>query len=593
MTDDNLVRIDVDRSGMALSASGSNTGDVRRALSSSGVRFRQRVSEGGLVFDPWEGLALNAAGFEWSASALRLTENRRRIAEAADTVNAEFQRITAGGATVARAAVADGALTGQLDDHQAINVALLTAPGTWGGCVFDEQGTGKTVTMIATFDVLVERGLTDTLLVVAPKSMVAEWRTEFGRFTGDLYRVVVAEGDRHAKSSALYSGADVVVVNFETLVALEAEVIQLARRTRLTIAVDESFNVKNPDATRTRAAARVREWCTHAFVLCGTPAPNSATDVVAQFNLVDLGRTFRGLSPDKDRAVAAQQVGQRLAEHGLYVRNVKSVALPDLPPKSFTEIEVELAPQQQAAYDAALRDLIIDLEHVDDATFARQIQSFLERRAALLRICADPTPVVPGYNETPAKVAALDQLLNRLVSDNGEKVVVWSFYRSSLDRIAERYAGLGLVRIDGSVADSAERRRAVRAFQEDPATRVFLGNPAAAGAGLTLHSARYAIYESLSNQAAHYLQSLDRIHRRGQNRDVRYVTLVSRGTIEEVEYRRLRQKADDQAALLGDPPTPALTRTLLLDELLGVRGCVQQSGVRVGPDQRYRRVVAE
>lgn len=564
-----LLRIDVDHSGVALMASGANTGDVRRALSSAGVHFRRRVSEGGLVFEPWEGLALQSARVEWTQSARRLVDNRQRIADAADGVVAEVDRIRRGGAEVARAAITDGALTGQLDDHQAINVALLTAPGTWGGCVFDEQGTGKTITMIATFDVLVERGLTDTLLVVAPKSMVAEWRTEFGRFTGDLYRVVLAEGDRHAKASTLYSGADVIVVNFETLVALEAEVIQLARRTRLTIAVDESFNVKNPDASRTRAAAKVREWCTHAYVLCGTPAPNSATDVVAQFNLVDFGRTFRGLQLDKDRTIAAQQVGQRLTERGLYVRNLKSVALPDLPPKSFTEVEVELAPQQRAAYDAALNGLIIDLEHVDDATFAQHIQSFLERRAALLRICADPTPVVPGYNETPAKVAALDQLLTHLVADNGEKVVLWSFYRSSLDRIADRYASLGLVRIDGSVTDSADRRRAVRAFQDDPDIRVFLGNPAAAGAGLTLHSARYAVYESLSNQAAHYLQSLDRIHRRGQNRDVHYVTLVARGTVEEVEYGRLRQKADAQAALLGDPPTPALTRTLMLNELLG------------------------
>lgn len=566
-----VVRIDVDQSGAALMASSTNTGEVRRVLSAAGVRFRQRVSEGGVVFEPWEGLGLRSTHVEWTRSAKQLVDNRQRIADAADAVIAEFDRIREGGAGVARAAITDGALTGQLDDHQAINVALLTAPGTWGGCVFDEQGTGKTVTMIATFDVLVERGLTDTLLVVAPKSMVAEWRTEFGRFTGDLYRVVVAEGDRHAKASALYSGADVIVVNFETMVALEAEVIQLARRTRLTIAVDESFNVKNPDASRTRAAMNIREWCTHAFVLCGTPAPNSATDVVAQFNLVDFGRTFRGLRPGKDRAVAAHQITQCLTERGLYVRNVKSAALPDLPPKSFTEVEVELAPQQQAAYDAALNDLIIDLEHVDDATFAQHIQSYLERRAALLRICADPTPVVPGYNETPAKVAALDQLLSHLVTDNGEKVVVWSFYRSSLDRIADRYATLGLVRIDGSVTDSADRRRAVRAFQDDPDIRVFLGNPAAAGAGLTLHSARYAVYESLSNQAAHYLQSLDRIHRRGQNRDVHYVTLVARGTVEEIEYRRLRQKADAQAALLGDPPAPALTRTLMLDELLGAR----------------------
>lgn len=561
--------MDLDSSGALLLAAADDMVALRRALSAAGIRFRQRVTEGGLVFDLWEGTKLLAAPtVEWSPTARRLVANREAVRERVAGVRGEFDRIRAGGPAVARDAVADGALTGQLDDHQAVNVALLTAPGAWGGCVFDEQGTGKTVTMIATFDVLVERGLTDTLLVVAPKSMVSEWRAEFARFTGDLYRVVVVEGDRHEKAAALYDGADVVVVNYETLVALEDDFVRLARRTRLTIAVDESFNVKNPDASRTRAAARLREWCTHAFVLCGTPAPNSASDVVAQFDLADFGLTFHGLRLDKDRSIAAQQVGDRLAERGLYVRNVKSVVLPDLPTRSFTEIEVDLAPQQRAAYDAALRDLILDLQGTDDQTYARQIQSFLERRSALLRICADPAPVIPGYTEVPAKIDALDGLLDHLVCEMGEKVIVWSFYRSSLDRIAHRYAHLGLVRIDGTVTDASARRQAVRAFQEDPEVKLFLGNPAAAGAGLTLHAARYAVYESLSNQAAHYLQSLDRIHRRGQEREVRYVTLVARNTIEEREYARLRDKADDQADLLGDPPTATPTRTMLLDELL-------------------------
>ena len=55
----------------------------------------------------------------------------------------------------------------------------------------------------------------------------------------------------------------------------------------------------------------------------------------------------------------------------------------------------------------------------------------------------------------------------------------------------------------------------MRKFQEDSRTMLFVANPAAAGAGLTLHKSHIAIYESMSNQAAHYLQSLDRIHRRG------------------------------------------------------------------------------
>lgn len=567
------ICVAVDHTGRALRVSSDDRSGLRSRLSTLGVKFRLRGDEGAVVTDAWEGVKLLDADLplDWSSDALRLVTNRACVAAAAPSVSAAYADIRAGGPHLARTLIPDGTMTGTLDDHQAVNVALLTTARTWGGCVFDEQGTGKTVTLIATFDLLVERGLTDTLLVVAPKSMIAEWRQEFGRFTGDLYKVVVAEGDRRSKAQALFSGADVVVVNYETLLTLGDELVRLARRTRLALAVDESFNVKNPEASRSRAAARLREWCTHAFVLCGTPAPNSAADVVAQFDLVDFGYTFAGLKPDKDRAAAASQVGDRLEQRGLYVRNVKAVVLPDLPPKSLTEVEVDLGPQQRAAYDAALEDLILDLQRVDDETYARQIQSFLERRAALLRICADPTPLVPGYDELPAKIVALDDLLGHLVGELEEKVVVWSFYRSSLDRIAARYAHLGLVRIDGSVSDPAERRQAVRRFQDDPTVSIFLGNPAAAGAGLTLHSARYAVYESLSNQAAHYLQSLDRIHRRGQSRDVRYVTLIARGTVEEVEYERLRQKADAQADLLGDPPAQALTRRMMLADLLPLR----------------------
>ena len=186
-----------------------------------------------------------------------------------------------------------------------------------------------------------------------------------------------------------------------------------------------------------------------------------------------------------------------------------------------------------------------------------------------MRICSDPAAVIPGYSETPSKTVALDLVINDLVGQD-EKIVIWSFYRASLDRIAARYAEHGLVRIDGSVTEISERREAVRSFQQDPAIRIFLGNPAAAGAGLTLHAARYSVYESLSNQAAHFLQSLDRIHRRGQTRDVHYITLLCTGTIEETEYQRLIDKADRQADLLGDPPDPRPTRSVLLDELTGL-----------------------
>jgi SNF2 family DNA or RNA helicase len=112
------------------------------------------------------------------------------------------------------------------------------------------------------------------------------------------------------------------------------------------------------------------------------------------------------------------------------------------------------------------------------------------------------------------------------------------------------------------------RREAVRKFQEDDGTMLFVANPAAAGAGLTLHKSRISVYESMSNQAAHYLQSLDRTHRRGQTRNVQYVVLLCEESIEIEEYNRLLGKEQAAQELLRDDVVQALTRETLLAEAL-------------------------
>lgn len=506
----------------------------------------------------------------WDLAARRAVENRARVEEVAPDVLAEMRRLQSVPMDEIRARIADSHLAHLLDDHQARNVACMTVRDGWGACIFDEQGTGKTPTAVATFDLLVERGEADLLLIVAPKSMIAEWESEFLRFAGSLYGVAVAHGTTRDRVRALESGNDVMVINYESAIGLADNLRLLAQRGRVVLVIDESFAVKNPDARRTGALRDLREWCTRAFVLCGTPAPNSARDVVSQFDLVDFGRTFENLTLDADPRAAAIQVRAAMYQRGVFTRNLKRTVLPHLPSRTFTEVAVTMAPVQHAVYESTLVGLIDELESVTDLEFQRQAGAYLQRRSALLRICSNPAPLVPDYQETPAKLDALDRLLEELIEVRGEKVVVWSFYRASLDAIASRYKRYGLSRIDGDV-DVAGRRDAVRRFQDDEDTMLFVGNPAAGGAGITLHRGRVAVYESLSGQAAHYLQSLDRIHRRGQDRPVEYVTLLCSGTIEEHEYSRLLQKADAQADLLGDPPLDRPTRELFLTELVDAK----------------------
>jgi SNF2 family DNA or RNA helicase len=510
---------------------------------------------------------------KWSVESKRFVDNRARAQHAYEGQLEGLRQLKQGGAAHARTLLTDSAGLSTLDAHQLVNVAAMTLPGGFGMCIFDEQGAGKTVTMIYAFDLLAARDEADFAVVVAPKSMIPEWPKDFHRFRGDLYKTVIVAGSRKEKRWALAAGADVVVTNFETAVSMEAEMKALLRSRpgRGVLVVDESFFIKSLDAKRTRAIRRLREWCGRAFVLCGTPAPNSPSDIVQQFSLVDFGLSFEGVDIPADRADATPAVQDVVDRRGLYLRHLKADVM-DLPQKRFQRIYVPLEPVQRRLYEGALRDLIVDVESASDDDFTRRISNFLARRAALLQICSNPRGVSADYKETPAKLVALDGLLDRLVAVEREKVILWSFYTRSIDALVDRYARYGVLRYDGQVSDVAARREAVRRFQEDDDAMVFVANPAAAGAGLTLHRARIAIYESLSNQAAHYLQSLDRIHRRGQTREVEYLVLLGDGTIEQQEYERLVEKEAMAQALLRDEVTSPLTRETFLADVRSAAG---------------------
>jgi len=506
----------------------------------------------------------------WTDAASRFVENRMHTQEAYPRVLQEVREIIQGGATSARERLLGTRGLEVLDDHQLVNVAAMTVKDGFGLCIFDEQGAGKTVTLIHAFDVLVAKDEVDFALIIAPKSMTPEWPRDFERFTGDQYPTVVLTGSHRAKAQALGSKPEVVITNFETAISMEAELAATLRwhRGRSILVVDESFFIKNPDAKRARSIRRLREDTGRAFVLCGTPAPNSPHDLVEQFNFVDFGITFDGVNIPDDRATALPIIRQAVEERGLFVRHLKQDVLPELKEKRFKKVIVTLEPLQAKIYNQALQNLVADLKAVDDRGFARQMMSFLEKRSALLQICSQPTSIVEGYSEIPAKLQALDGLLHELVEVQKEKVVLWSFYTASIDALMARYSRYHPVRYDGTVSDIQDRREAVRSFQDDDHSMLFVGNPAAAGAGITLHRARYAIYESFSNQAAHHLQSLDRIHRRGQRFEVEYLMILCEGTLEIAEYERLVRKELDSQRLLGDDVETPVTRQAMLEEAI-------------------------
>jgi SNF2 family DNA or RNA helicase len=227
-----------------------------------------------------------------------------------------------------------------------------------------------------------------------------------------------------------------------------------------------------------------------------------------------------------------------------------------------------MEPEQRHLYVNELHQLVSDVESVDDQRFKKEFRSFLARRMRLLEICSHPGQVNTNYTKLPAKHACLDELLEELIATRREKVVLWSFFRYSLSALVKRYQRFNPVRLDGSVSDADERGRIVKQFQDDTDTMLFIANPAAGGAGITLTRSRVAIYESFPVQTAHYLQSIDRIHRRGQTRDAHYYFLLCQDSIEVGEYSRLMDKESKAMNLFGDPDPGTITREFMLEELM-------------------------
>lgn len=103
--------------------------------------------------------------------------------------------------------------------------------------------------------------------------------------------------------------------------------------------------------------------------------------------------------------------------------------------------------------------------------------------------------------------------------------------------------------VRGGVKDRAEE---VRRFQNDDDCRVFIGQIAAAGLGITLTAASTMVFYSLDYSMSNFDQAKARIHRVGQCENCHYIYLIARGTVDRKILRSLRDKIDLAKTLVDD-----------------------------------------
>ena len=103
--------------------------------------------------------------------------------------------------------------------------------------------------------------------------------------------------------------------------------------------------------------------------------------------------------------------------------------------------------------------------------------------------------------------------------------------------------------IRGGITDRDEQ---IRKFQNDDNCKVFIGQIAAAGLGITLTAASTMVFYSLDYSMSNFEQAKARIHRVSQKNDCLYIYLIAKGTVDGKILKSLRQKVDLAKLLVDD-----------------------------------------
>jgi SWI/SNF-related matrix-associated actin-dependent regulator 1 of chromatin subfamily A len=458
----------------------------------------------------------------------------------------------------------------RLFPHQRVAVSwLLNTPTAFLG---DDMGLGKTLSVLSYFCALKSAQRFEQLLVVCPNSLTRNWAREVTQWFPDL-KAMILSGDKEDKAWALRlltSGSvehQVLIVNYEgvRLPYVTPELERLAHERKTLLCLDESQRVKNPTSKTFKALSGIAPQAERRVLLSGTPTPKDVTDLWAQMRLLDGGKRF-GKSFYKWLASVAE-LGNEFSDfavksfnepaveesilrvHEVMLRRKKE-AVVDLPEKTFSVREVELSGDQRKRYDEIREGLILRMRATSGEQFVREITNILEEYLRAVQVASNPRLIDPEWKGDPAKFLELDEIVNEIVREHGQKLVIWTNYLGNVRELAERYKELGTAQFSGEVSP-ADREASVRAFQTTDTPRILVAVPAAGGVGITLTAAQTAVYIDKTWNAEHWMQSVDRIHRIGQTGTVNIISLLS-CKVDEIIHWNLRRKEKSQAAVLGD-----------------------------------------
>lgn len=445
-----------------------------------------------------------------------------------------------------------------------------------------EQGTGKTWMLLADAERQYESNSINALFIIAPNGVHINWIVrEIPTHLSVPHRAEFwLSGANKAKTAALRSllvpseelticAMNVDAVNAKSGMSYAKEFLSTYRTMLI---VDESQRIKNPSALRTKRIIELGGAAVSRRIASGTLVSNSPLDLFSQYEFLAPGllgtRSFRAFTAEYAELLPPghpllahiggrghPQIVKRDKDGRPIFRNTDKLArlmsphtfrvtkdqCLDLPAKIYQTHYFDLPPKHQRAYNELKRELRFEREdgQIDVFTALTIINKLRTVTSGFILVDGEPQQL-----DATQRMNALTDL----IEDAAGQIIVWASFREELRQLAIELKEHGVVTYHGGTSQK-DREHAVDDFQSGKA-RIFIGNPAAAGVGLTLTAAQTVIYYSCSYSLEERLQSEDRCHRIGTRHSVLYIDMVARGTIDEKIAQSLQAKQSIAAQIV-------------------------------------------
>jgi superfamily II DNA or RNA helicase len=404
------------------------------------------------------------------------------------------------------------------------------------GILADDMGLGKTLQALAHIQIEKDAGrLTHPTLIIAPVSLMGNWKREAERFCPDLRTLVYHGLDRHEAADTLQDN-DIVIAPYSLLLRDRERWLKGSWHL---VVLDEAQNIKNAN---THAAEVVSELKTrHRLCLSGTPMENNLGEIWSLFHFLMPGflgsqkrftELFRKPIEKQGDPEAMYQLRARVTPFML--RRTKALVADELPPKVETVMRVELSGKQADLYETIRLGMEKTVREALDAKgLAKSQITILDALLKLRQVCCDPHLVKLAAAKKVTSSAKLEQLMAMLpeMLAEGRRILLFSQFTTMLSLIEDELVKREIkwVKLTGQ---SQKRDALIEQFTSGEVP-LFLISLKAGGVGLNLPQADTVIhYDPWWNPAVEN-QATDRAHRIGQTKSVWVVKLVAQGTIEE------------------------------------------------------------